>query len=139
MRRLMDFEGTWAIDRVIEDRLGGSGRFVGQARFAPDGAGLRYHEDGVLTLGTGASMRAERSYVWRQDGPRSVVTFDDHRPFHSFDPMGSGAGDRHHCDPDIYDVIYDFDAWPKWSSVWTVIGPRKDYVMRSDFLRLERT
>lgn len=132
-RMLDDFEGVWTITRGIEDRLGGSGQFQGEAHFAAATDGLRYVETGTLTLSNGASMRAERAYRWRQEGARIVVTFEDGRPFHSFDPNVSGAGDRHHCDPDIYDVIYEFDAWPTWSSIWTVKGPRKNYVMRSRF------
>ncbi len=135
---LMDFEGDWRLKRVIEDRLAGQGVFEGTARFEIDGTGLRYVEEGTLTLGSARRMHAERSYIW-QLGPDGLIEvfFDDGRPFHRFDPAQSGAGDRHLCDPDIYDVVYDFDTWPNWSSTWTVQGPRKDYVMRTSFVRLE--
>jgi hypothetical protein len=135
-RMLNDFAGSWTIKRDIDDRLGGSGRFEGQALLEPYKGGLRYAEKGTLTLNTGASMRAERIYHWQQDGRLIAVTFEDGRAFHRFDPSLGGAGDRHYCDPDIYDVIYAFEDWPTWSSHWTVKGPRKDYVMRSVFSRL---
>ncbi|MEL7013494.1 MAG: DUF6314 family protein [Pseudomonadota bacterium] len=133
-RSLMDFAGVWTITRRIEDRLAGLGRFEGAAQFASDDAGLRYVEDGVLTLSTGASMRAERAYLWREGEAGLIdVLFDDGRPFHRFDPNAGGAGERHYCDPDIYDVVYEVDDWPNWSSTWTVTGPRKNYTLRSDY------
>ena len=134
MRGLMDFTGDWTVMRTIEDRLAGAGRFEGTARFSPDGTGLRYTEAGILTLSTGASMRAERTYLWRAiEAGLIEVLFDDARPFHRFDPNAGGAGERHYCDPDIYDVVYDFTKWPEWVSTWTVKGPRKDYIMRSTY------
>ena len=43
----------------------------------------------------------------------------------------------HHCDPDMYNVSYDFTRWSQrkkqWRSVWTVLGPRKDYKMLSSY------
>ncbi|MEL6646423.1 MAG: DUF6314 family protein [Pseudomonadota bacterium] len=135
MRSLMDFAGEWTIQRVIEDHLGDAGQFQGQARLAPDGEGLVYREEGLLTLANSTVMQAERTYLWRQEKERIAVFFADGRAFHSFCLQATCAADRHHCDPDVYDVVYRFDAWPSWSSIWTVKGPRKDYVMQSDYSR----
>lgn len=127
---LWDFEGTWQVSRRIEDALSGQeGRFAGHARFERDGAGLRYAEKGVLELG-GAKMEAERVYLWRASGSGIEVLFDDGRPFHRIDDSAEAA---HWCDPDQYDVTYDFTTWPTWSSRWRVLGPRKDYVMVSTY------
>ncbi|MEM6587252.1 MAG: DUF6314 family protein [Pseudomonadota bacterium] len=134
-RGLMDFEGTWRITRTIDDRLGPPGRFKGAAQFTPNEDGLRYSETGQLTLGEGPSFSATRTYLWRADGPLIEVLFPDTSPFHRFDPNAGGAGERHYCDPDIYDVIYDFSDWPHWATTWTVTGPRKDYTMRTQFTR----
>lgn len=127
---LWDFEGDWQVSRRIEDALSGQvGRFEGTALFERDGVGLRYSERGVLTLG-GASMEAERVYLWRV-GPAGIeVFFDDGRAFHRIDESAEAA---HWCDPDQYDVTYEFSGWPVWSSRWRVVGPRKDYVMVSDY------
>lgn len=134
-RGLMDFAGDWRVTRVIEDRLGPPGRFEGTATLTPDGVGLIYAEIGRLTLGSAPKMQAERSYLWREESDLIQVLFDDARPFHRFDPNLGGAGERHYCDPDIYDVVYALDDWPNWSSTWTVTGPRKDYTMRTQFAR----
>ena len=130
--KLWDFEGDWQVSRRIEDTLSGQdGRFTGVARFERDGVGLRYSERGVLELG-GASMEAERVYLWRASGDGIEVLFDDGRAFHLINGSSEAA---HWCDPDQYDVTYDFAGWPKWSSRWRVLGPRKDYVMVSDYRR----
>ena len=85
MPELWDFEGDWQVVRRIEDALSGQeGRFTGVARFERDGVGLRYVERGVLELG-GASMEAERVYLWRSGSNGIEVFFDDGRPFHTID------------------------------------------------------
>lgn len=134
-RGLPDFEGTWRVTRTIDDRLGPPGRFEGVAHFTPNAEGLHYSETGQLTLGDGPSFSATRTYLWRADGSLIEVLFPDHRPFHRFDPNAGGAGERHYCDPDIYDVIYDFSEWPHWTTTWEVTGPRKGYSMCTRFTR----
>ncbi len=150
--------------RTIHDRRGGpDGRFEGRALLRPDEPGaagtaagrhempvaggaaevprgaagaevLRYEEEGTLWLGTAAPMRATRGYLWRFSGDAVEVLFPDGRPFHAFRPGVDGAGTDHPCGPDLYRVRYGFgrDGW--WSQ-WEVAGPRKDYVMRTEYAR----
>ena len=110
---------------------GQDGYFADVARFERDGVGLRYTEKGVLELG-GAKMEAERVYLWRATANGIEVFFDDGRPFHM---IGDSTEAAHWCDPDQYDVTYEFSGWPAWSSRWRVLGPRKDYVMVSEYTR----
>ncbi|MBI1217366.1 MAG: trigger factor [Rhodobacteraceae bacterium] len=137
MPGLIDFAGRWVLERRIDDRLAGAvGRFEGVAELTPDGAGLAYVERGLLTLGTGAPMAAERRYVWAAgEAGRIAVAFADGRAFHSFDPGAGTAEATHWCDPDDYRVSYDFSGWPLWRAVWQVRGPRKDYRMESVYRR----
>lgn len=132
MPDLWEFEGDWQVRRRIEDALNGQeGRFNGIARFERDDLGLRYSERGQLQLG-GAAMEAERVYLWRA-GPAGIEVFFDYgRFFHRIDESAEAA---HWCDPDQYDVAYTFGKWPEWSSLWRVKGPRKDYVMVSEYVR----
>lgn len=130
--RLEEFAGLWRIVRQIR-QPGGDAGFAGTARFTPDGAGLHYREEGLLTLPAAPPMRAEREYLWRSDGAGIAVFFADGRAFHRFDPAAPEAS--HWCDPDDYQVRYDFTAWPGWRAEWRVTGPRKDYVMVSDYSR----
>lgn len=131
--RLSDFAGDWTIAREIEQMGAGPARFEGRARFTADGVGLAYHEAGTLTLPGAAPMRAERAYLWREEGAEIVVLFPDGRPFHRFDPSAPAA--HHWCDPDDYRVRYDFVTWPEWRAEWRVSGPRKAYTMRSLYRR----
>lgn len=130
-----DFAGQWSIDRVISDKRAGSmARFTGVAGLTPDQGGLRYAEKGQLVLAGAAPITAERQYIWHpQDGGVDVF-FDDGRFFHRF-YFSNSAKAAHWCDPDQYDVEYEFADWPKWTATWAVKGPRKDYVMTSRYSR----
>jgi hypothetical protein len=137
MPGLQDFAGRWTLERrILDRRAGAEGRFDGRAELTPDGAGLAYVERGVLTLGVGTPMTAERRYHWTQaEGGQIAVAFVDGRPFHSFDPTAGTAEAAHWCDPDDYRAHYDFTAWPLWRVVWQVRGPRKDTRMESFYRR----
>lgn len=132
MPQLHDFTGVWALSRRILLADGTEGRFSGQAVFAPEGAGLRYHEAGQLRV-SGAAMQAERSYLWHAEGDQIVVRFADGRAFHRFTPAAPHA--THWCAPDDYRVSYDFSRWPVWAATWRVSGPRKEYVLLSHYHR----
>ena len=134
MIKLSDFVGDWRLTRRISHSDGSVARFEGRAVFAPDPAGLRYHESGDLVLPGGQRMTGERSYLWREAGAQIAVAFADGRPFHVIDPADPRA--HHSCAPDSYDVRYAFCDWPRWHCVWRVQGPRKDYVMESHYTRL---
>lgn len=125
-RRLSDFLGGWSLDRRIDQADGGTGRFTGQARWTPEGAGMLYAETGQLALDGHPPMQAERRYRW---DPGLIVRFEDGRLFHTVPPLGGRTS--HWCDPDRYEAHYDFADWPIFRVTWTVRGPRKDYVMTS--------
>lgn len=128
-----DFLGRWSIDRTIEDAQGtGSAHFTGSAVIKECGDIWEFSESGTLSLAQGSVMRAERKYLWRPAGAGFDVFFEDQRFFHHFD-LGADAQASHWCDPDQYDVSYDFTDWPNWSSRWNVAGPRKAYIMQSQF------
>jgi hypothetical protein len=129
------FAGVWTVAREIEDLGGGpSGRFRGLARLTPEPGGLRYAEQGLLTLGQ-ARMTASRAYLWREDGPTAVaVAFEDGRPFHRFDWGRPESADEHLCGEDRYVVRYSFAA-ESWHAHWRVTGPRKNYAAVSRYLR----
>lgn len=128
-----DFAGQWVLNRTIRDNLlGQNGTLAGQVVFTPtDSDRLTYDETGILNLISGATLVASRQYLWRFLHDAVFVTFDDGRPFHQFVPAGHAAGTDHPCGQDFYAVRYDFTQWPRWVAVWTVTGPRKDYVSTS--------
>ena len=133
---MTEFTGDWDFRRQISDaKHGQNGAVTGQATFERGGNGLHYRETGVLTLANGAQMQAERSYLWSPDGAGIAVTFADGAAFHRFDPQGQAQGTSHLCGDDLYNVTYDFTRWPVWTAVWAVVGPRKDYISTTHYIR----
>ncbi len=133
-----DFLGRWALERRISDHHSGQdGQMTGEAVFTTQGADrLIYDETGTLTLAGGTAFTATRRYLWQFGESQIAVFFADGRPFHTFVPAGHAAGTDHPCGDDFYTVRYDFTCWPDWQAVWTVTGPRKDYVSTSRYARL---
>lgn len=129
-RHLGDFAGVWTVSRDITHGDGTRGHFEGTATFTPDGDGLAYVEEGLLRLGQGAPLNATQKYRWDAD---MAVYFEDGRFFHRVPPLGGPTS--HWCAPDQYDGSYDFADWPGFTVVWRVSGPRKDYRMRSLYVR----
>ena len=132
------FEGLWNIRRDILD-LDSEwlGRMEGQAVFVADGPDvLLYREEGRLKFGGLEDIQATRSYRWYfgADG-QIAVTFADGGPFHEFRYRRGRAEASHYCDPDLYEVAYDFTAWPDWRAEWRVEVPRKDYRMVTVYRR----
>jgi len=133
-----DFEGHWQLERRITDRAAGAEMSLsGTAEFAPAGpedvARLAYVEEGELVMPGGHVLRAERRYTWVFGPGGVVVLFDDGRPFHDFVPEGRAEGTPHPCGEDLYQVDYDFSAWPVWRATWEVSGPRKAYRSESRY------
>jgi hypothetical protein len=146
--------GRWRLTRRIEDfRAGGDAHFEGEALLAPDlgpgegaaeppspgaaAAHLLWAEHGILRIG-GAETQARRSYLWRLGPPDIVdVSYEDRRFFHAFVMApGGGADVRHDCPPDLYDGAYLFEGPDLWRLTWRVRGPRKDYRMTTEHLRI---
>lgn len=136
-RRIGDFAGVWLLEREVEDRRAGQvARFEGRAELMPQGAGRwLWQESGLLRFGAAAPVRAERRYLWQEQGEAIAVLFDDGRFFHAFDPDQGAPVAAHFCDPDQYDARYDLANWPRWRVTWEVRGPRKDYRMVTDCRR----
>lgn len=131
---LADLSGEWRLTRVIEDaRAGERLTLEGRAVFRRKDEGWIYEETGRLSAPGRPTLEATRTYLYRDLPGGAEVLFADGRPFHRFHWADAGA--RHWCDPDTYDVRYDFAAWPRWRAEWRVSGPRKDYVLVSDYER----
>lgn len=138
IRDLLDFEGTWTLERLIQDRLTGQdSTLTGTAKLTrgADGA-LDYTEEGELKVPDQPPLTASRSYRWtRKNGGQVAVDFEDGGHFHSFSLNRTMPEATHICSPDMYHVTYDFSKWPAWSAEWRVQGPRKSYRLRSEYRR----
>ena len=129
---LWSLVGQWALVRQIRHADGRKISLTGKAVFTRSGSRLIQDESGELRLDDQA-LEARQRLVWKQDGSLLRVHFADMRPFHEF-PLGNANPEAIHvCPPDRYHVAYNFAHWPIWENVWTVTGPRKDYVMNSTY------
>ncbi len=126
MPSLDDFAGDWILERRIEHGDGTRARFAGTGSFSRCRGGLRYNEHGRLCLPGQPPLLSTRRLLWAGDTV-VAVSFEDHRFFHRIDLRQGRPRARHVCGDDIYTGLYDFAAWPRWSVVWWVRGPRKSY------------
>ncbi|KAF2090549.1 FAD/NAD(P)-binding domain-containing protein [Saccharata proteae CBS 121410] len=161
--------GAWKIDRVIhsarDDFL--SGKFDGTAHFHPRrptdprfDAEYLYIENGTLTLESGATFPASRSYVYRYDAHDDKMSVWFVKPdveratdylFYemAFDrakekdyKLGGGwqaQGTKHVCEEDVYwtlkEFYFDGCALEGWESRYVVRGPKKVYETQNWFRR----
>ena len=126
------FEGPWQMVRIIENlRDGVIGEVWGQVAFTPDGEGLTCQESGVLRF-QGVDYHTGRASLWRFDGDRIEVQYEDGRPFHDFlmkDPIAlQFDGDAR------YEITYDFEP-RTWVSRWEMVGPNANYMMTTRYRR----
>jgi len=133
---LASLEGVWSLDRIVRHSDGREDVFSGTSTFLRSGPRLVQNEDGMLTpAGSRTPLKATRTYIWTQNDNQIDVMFDDMRPFHRFQTGVDAVNATHLCPPDRYEVAYDFAGFPRWSSTWTVEGPRKAYKMTNLFVR----
>ncbi|MGR3467557.1 MAG: DUF6314 family protein [Shimia sp.] len=127
------FLGFHHVERDIVEADGTVQHAVGAAglHLRDGGAPFLYAESLKLTLATGQVFRASRRYIWHPTEGGFDIHFDNDRFFHAMRWATPQA--VHWCDPDRYDVTYDWQGWPDWSSTWSVKGPRKDYILRSRY------
>ena len=123
--------------RVIQHGDGHEDRLEGSATFSRSGPKLIMDEVGTLKT-RGQTLAAKQRYIWEDGTDHLNVYFSDLRPFHMVTLRDPHPTAIHLCDPDRYEVSYDFSAWPEWHSSWRVEGPRKDYQMMSHYRRETR-
>ncbi|MEO9826480.1 MAG: DUF6314 family protein [Paracoccaceae bacterium] len=125
-------EGVWHLKRDIVHAAGDTHHLTGEVTFYRDDVRLVQDERGTLDIG-GQRLTAMRRYIWVEGAGGLDVFFDDMRAFHSVALNVATHSAVHLCDPDRYEVAYDFTDWLNWSACWRVTGPRKDYVMTSHY------
>lgn len=124
--------GSWVLTRTIEDRLSGEPSTVDGVtglELLDDGR-VRWSESGTLRRGD-LVVPVSRTLFVEQRDTGWFVTFEDGRDFHPWLP-----GDRvvHPCGSDIY-VGRVEGGVDRWTVVWEVGGPAKDYRMTSELTR----
>ena len=125
--------GTWSVRRALRDRRSGqTGAFTGTAAFEPDGAGLRWTEEGLVQFGAHAGP-ARRRLAIVPAGDGWQVRFADGRPFHALDLEGGPV--EHACGADRYAGAYRLRDPDTLEVRWRVTGPRKDLEIATTYRR----
>lgn len=123
--------GHWRFDRWIHDRRAAEELIVsGTLELVPESADrIGWHETGHLEL-AGTRVPVWRNYAIERRADGWMVTFEDGRDFHPWDPTGEVV---HPCADDTYRGAYDLSGLPdRWSMRWDVTGPLKDYSMLTE-------
>jgi len=130
----LELIGTWALARQIVDRALDEHSTVDGTTVLTlqlDGR-VRWAESGVLTRRDSAIPVSRVLFVEQRAGGW-FVTFEDGRDFH---PWAPSTPVRHDCAPDLYIGTLDRLDDDRWSVVWEVSGPGKDYTMTSILTRV---
>ncbi len=129
-------EGAWSLTRTVLDRRSGAcGRLSGKAIFETEGEGLLYRENGVLRLGA-RDYDVSQIYRYRFPEPeRADITFDHGGYFHTLDLSSGRWSAEHLCNEDLYRGAFRAAGAGGWRVVWRILGPRKDQVLKTRYLR----
>jgi hypothetical protein len=132
--------GTWKLTRTIHPQ----GRFDGTARFEPTEPNtLFYREEGLLSLPGAIESSANREYLYRLENDHICVYFVENPPrlFHSLELKSQTpeaaitAAAKHVCIADEYVSDYLFRRDGTFRIRHKVNGPRKHYVLDSEYQR----
>jgi hypothetical protein len=126
-------EGIWSFTRLIRGhgKMDGTGTFIRK-----DASTLLYSETGQLKLEDGPVFESYRNYIYELKDKKITVLFEDGRFFHELDfDTDVDARGVHECGLDLYRAAYRFRDAHNFRLEWAVIGPKKDYTIRTDFKR----
>lgn len=101
---------------------------------------LHYAETGILTTDEGAVLEPSRSYDYYYRHDAIVVTYADGPQkgslFLELPITCSVSAARHLCGEDLYEARYHFMNAQQFSIEFSVSGPRKNYLHRTDFSKI---
>lgn len=138
---VFDFlRGDWLISRTFSGSY--EGRLTGEARFTSDGEGYLYEESGNLETADGQQFGSRQQYLYRLgDGMIEVLKQENGEwlPLHELrfkrDETGIHATHLHLCGEDRYSVVYEVDLDGGFQVSYTIYGPKKDYIIQSEYKR----
>jgi hypothetical protein len=145
-RDILDrLQGEWTFVREVPGKATMSGR----ARIVPTGQGqARYDETARVRLADGSTLTGSQSYLYRRLLPPGngfdVLFAETGELFERLDfraePDGSlRAEAEHHCPPDHYVSHFTLDAGDRLRVEHAVTGPKKNYVVRTEYRRVGRS
>ncbi len=124
-------EGVWRFTRQIK----GSGKMNGTATFIKKSpTTLFYNETGLLKLNDGPVFESYRNYIYEWKNKKITAFFEDGRFFHELEfETDVDAKAHHECGLDLYRASYHFEKPTAFSLQWAVTGPKKDYMILTNF------
>lgn len=131
------YEGAWSFHRQSTDGT----VMLGQATIGSEHDHYLYEESGELTLPTSQRLLFNRTYYWVGDGAALLIYFDRSRSnlFLTLRPVFDGTNyvgsALHQCGDDTYDAEFTFDGGQAFRTMYSVSGPRKDYILTSEYRR----
>lgn len=139
---LHHLHGSWRLSREISGSHAAQARGVAvfEKTLRPDE--LNYSEDVEITLSEGRTLKGYQHYIYRleEDNKLNVYFEDGVRLFHSVDCISEGDSVEHkashYCQPDTYTTSYFFGDIV-FQIEHTVRGPKKDYISRTTYHKIE--
>jgi hypothetical protein len=130
-------KGNWTFQRTVS----GEARAEGTASFTRNWNTLNYYESGVLhRFEDKKSFHVYQTYSYRLRNDLISVYFSNKQLFHPlhFDPPNPTtfpfiARGTHHCEPDTYEMLYQFDNLNQFRVTCAVKGPHKNYEIYTVF------
>jgi Family of unknown function (DUF6314) len=135
--------GSWNFVREVPQQASMTGRAT--ISLIEDETAL-YHERTRIALVNGQILNGRQHYLYRRSewpiNGFDVLFYDTRKLFHSleFSPGENRellAKASHLCSADLYLSEYKLDGAAKFSVRHTVRGPRKDYVVKTIYSRID--
>src|SRR5260221_9978398 len=128
--------GSWKFHRIIlnEGEVNGIAHFKKMDPFS-----LHYREEGELVL-RNQSFNVYRDYLYKFQDQTISVFFQESPPrlFHDLEFISDRtAKGSHLCGKDTYDAIYEFLSPSSFKINYSIQGPKKNQLIRTNFLRIE--
>ena len=134
-------EGNWDFIRKIDNKFTAplSGVVTGTASFSPilrDPNILDYVENGALITISGHKNAVTQEYFYRLTDANDIEVYfgSGGEILEFFHVINDGVIADHICRDDCYRVKYEFGD-DKFSIVYDVIGPNKNYISNTKFKR----
>lgn len=131
--------GRWSLNRV----LGAYGEIEGFATFSEnrDINILNYREDFNVNNFNQNSMHSYKEYEYHLFESKIMKCFksenDQRQVFYELEFLSDDfAVAKHMCNLDSYDVEYNFSSLGNFKLKYSVKGPRKDYIIETEFSKI---
>ncbi len=128
--------GEWRLERSVSDasRGAGSAHIERLSEFR-----CRLHEFVTMMLMNGETVSGSRDYLLQEVGEHLIFRFNDgENAGEVFQTFASGklcSSSTHLCGRDVYESTLTWCGDDVFELVHVVNGPKKDYEMRSRYLR----